>query len=114
MFAVLSFVILSAIEQRNGSLLFGDNRAIVFLIVAIVSGFIGGFLFICVWRLGLSAIGALLGFTIAIVVLSFVSGGVIASGTGRTIFIICFAVVGAILIQFIEKPVLILGKINRN
>ncbi|KAJ3392296.1 hypothetical protein HDU92_008527 [Lobulomyces angularis] len=108
-FAVLSFIVLSGIETRSGTLLFGNNRSLIFLIIALVSGILGGLLLTVLWKLGLSAIGGLLGYILAILILSVVNGGVIESGIGRTIFLVGFFVVGAILIHFIEKPILILG-----
>lgn len=59
-------------------------------------------------QLGLSAIGALLGFTLAMFILSLGNGGVI-QGVGRTVFIVVFVVVFAILIHFFETALVILG-----
>jgi hypothetical protein len=66
-----------------------------------------GFLFMCIWRLGLAAIGALAGFGLALFILSWASGGAISNGTGRSVFIGLMSLVGAIVIHFIEKPFLI-------
>ena len=63
----------------------------------------------CIWRLGLAAIGALGGFFLALFILSCKSDGVIQSGIGRSIFIAIFCILGAILISFFEKPILILS-----
>jgi hypothetical protein len=63
----------------------------------------------CIWRLGLAAIGALGGFGLALFILSWSSNGSISSGTGRTVFIAVLAIIGSIVIQFIEKPFLIIS-----
>lgn len=108
-FAAIAFSILSAIEVSSGMILFGANRSFAFLILVIVFGLMGGLLFMCVWRLGLAAVGAIFGFFVAIFVLSLWSNGVITSGVGRSIFIALLSVLGAVLISIFEKPLLILG-----
>ncbi|KAJ1555553.1 hypothetical protein HK405_000486 [Cladochytrium tenue] len=109
-FGILTYVILQFIAYKTGSDFGGgDHRDLVYLISCIVIGLLGGLLFMCFWRLGMSAIGALLGFVLATFILSFVSGGTISSGIGRSVFIILMSAAGAILIIFVERPVLILG-----
>ncbi|KAI9091739.1 hypothetical protein DFS34DRAFT_584369, partial [Phlyctochytrium arcticum] len=105
--AVLGYVVLSALEQRQISL--GGNRDVVYLVVAIVAGLLIGSLFVCVWRLGLAAIGGLLGFSLAMMVLSLKEGGLIPEGIGRTIFIIVMVIAFGVLILFAERPLLIIG-----
>ncbi|KAI8826733.1 uncharacterized protein EV422DRAFT_8094 [Fimicolochytrium jonesii] len=105
--SVLAFIILSQIEAKGHS--FGDSRSIIFLVVGVVLGLIVGSLFQCVWKLGLIAIGAILGFTLAMFVLSLAKNGLISQGTGRTIFIIALTIIGGVLVLFFEKPILVLG-----
>ncbi|KAJ1562176.1 hypothetical protein HK405_015031 [Cladochytrium tenue] len=82
-FGILTYVILQFIAYKTGSDFGGgDHRDLVYLISCIV---------------------------IATFILSFVSGGTISSGIGRSVFIILMSAAGAILIIFVERPVLILG-----
>ncbi|KAF8980627.1 hypothetical protein BGZ46_003940 [Entomortierella lignicola] len=81
----------------------------VYLGVAGAAGILGGALFLCFWRLGFAALGAIAGFYLAIFILSWSSSGVISNGTGRTIFIIACVIVGIILTFFIERHVIIIG-----
>ncbi|TPX66980.1 hypothetical protein SpCBS45565_g04099 [Spizellomyces sp. 'palustris'] len=103
---VLAYVTLSALEARDVS--FGTHRDLIFLIVSIIVGLLIGSLFVCVWRLGLFAIGAMLGFTLAIMILSLGNDGLL-HGIGRTIFIVVMTLVFGILILFAERPILIIG-----
>ncbi|KAL3900910.1 MAG: hypothetical protein SGCHY_001003 [Lobulomycetales sp.] len=103
--ASLAYIILSAAEPSD----LYANRDLVYLLVSLAAGIVTAFLFLCVWRLGLAAIGALAGFALALFILSWASGGAISSGTGRSIFIGVLALLGSILIHFIEKPFLIVS-----
>ncbi|KAJ3086110.1 hypothetical protein HDU96_005083, partial [Phlyctochytrium bullatum] len=50
---------------------------------------------------GIFALGCILGFVIAAVILSFANNGTIAAGAGRVVFIVLFAVVfGALMLAF--------------
>ncbi|ORX83955.1 hypothetical protein K493DRAFT_320176 [Basidiobolus meristosporus CBS 931.73] len=79
------------------------------MVVSIVSGLIGGFLFACLWKLGLLAIGGLGGFALSMFILSLKDGLLITNSTARYVFIGVFVVVGMVLIFFFEKPILIVG-----
>lgn len=63
----------------------------------------------CLWRLGLFAIGALLGFTLANFILGLTTNGLIQSDTGRIVFLILMSLAGGIAILFLEKPLLVIG-----
>ncbi|KAI8916762.1 hypothetical protein DFJ77DRAFT_414378, partial [Powellomyces hirtus] len=102
-----SYIVLSAIENRGHS--FGDSRDLLFFVITLVVGLAIGTLFVCIWKLGLVAVGAMLGFTIAMLVLSLATNGLISQGTGRTIFIIVLTVVGGIAVLFLERPILVVG-----
>ena len=104
-FAVITYPILSAIDASKPF----ENRELVYLVSILVVGIVGGFLFCCFWKIGLSAIGALLGFTFGMFVLGLVNGGTITSSTGRIVFLAVVSVVGAIAIHYFERPILILG-----
>ncbi|KAF9917368.1 hypothetical protein BX616_001228 [Lobosporangium transversale] len=86
-----------------------ENAQWIYLGVSGAAGLLGGCLFLCFWRLGFAALGAISGFYFAIFVLSWASSGVISNGTGRTIFIIACVIVGIVLTFFVERHVVILG-----
>jgi hypothetical protein len=75
----------------------------------IIAGLLGGALLACIWKLGLFAIGMLLGFTLGNFVLGFVSNGAIQSETGRIIFLAVLAIIGGIAILFLETTLLVVG-----
>ncbi|KAI8851169.1 hypothetical protein BC829DRAFT_128014 [Chytridium lagenaria] len=73
-----------------------------------VAGLIGGFIFLCIWKLGLFALGAILGFVLSAVILSFVSGS-ISQGAGRVVFIVGMCLGFAVLVFFFEKSLYIVA-----
>jgi hypothetical protein len=58
-------------------------------------------------KIGLIILGAIGGASFGLFILGWKSGFVIESEAGRIIFIICFAIVGIILIHLLEKPAII-------
>ncbi|KAL3898596.1 MAG: hypothetical protein SGCHY_002629 [Lobulomycetales sp.] len=108
-FGVLAYSALIAIETNRGAQLFGTNRDWLFIVIVIVAGVIGGSLFACLWKLGLFAIGLLLGFTLGSFILGLISNGAIQSEVGRIIFLSVFALAGGIAILFFERVLLVLG-----
>ncbi|KAK9710781.1 hypothetical protein K7432_008206 [Basidiobolus ranarum] len=86
-----------------------STKSTIYLVVAIVAGIIGGFLFMCIWKLGIAAIGALGGFSLGMFILSLGNGMLISSKTGRIIFIVAFVIVGIVAIFFFEKHVVIIA-----
>ncbi|KND00290.1 uncharacterized protein SPPG_04619 [Spizellomyces punctatus DAOM BR117] len=105
-FGTLGYSILLNLEPQPDG---WSNRDTILLLGSLACGIVGGLLAVCLVKLGLACIGALGGFSLAMFILSFQSGGVIQSGLGRTIFIIAMVVVGAIAIFFLVKPVLIVS-----
>ncbi|ORX94154.1 hypothetical protein K493DRAFT_315623 [Basidiobolus meristosporus CBS 931.73] len=85
------------------------TKSTIYLVVAVVAGILGGCLFMCVWKLGIAAIGALGGFALGMFILSLGDGMLIAGSTGRVMFIIALIVVGIVGIFFFEKHVVIVG-----
>ncbi|KAH9248766.1 hypothetical protein BASA81_013560 [Batrachochytrium salamandrivorans] len=75
----------------------------------IVAGIIGGFLFQCLWKLGFLFIGALLGLALAAFILQFSFADPLQATPGRYIFFGVMAVVGAVLVQLFEGPVLVIA-----
>ncbi|KAF9935980.1 hypothetical protein BGZ67_002841 [Mortierella alpina] len=105
-FSTLAWIALRNAEPAAG---YGTNAQWIYLGVAGAAGILGGGLFLCFWRLGFAAIGAIAGFYLAIFILSWASQGVISNGTGRTIFIVACVIVGIILTFFVERHVIIIG-----
>jgi hypothetical protein len=60
-------------------------------------------------KIGLLLLGAAAGFTLAMYILAWKQGLLIENEIGRIIFIVAFALIGSILIQFIEKPLIIIS-----
>ncbi|ORX94155.1 hypothetical protein K493DRAFT_337924 [Basidiobolus meristosporus CBS 931.73] len=100
----IAYVICYEISRPDTS-----TKSTIYLVVAIVAGIVGGCLFMCIWKLGIAAIGALGGFALAMFILSFGNNMLISSKTGGIIFVIVFVVVGIIAIFFLEKHVVIIA-----
>lgn len=99
----IGYIILVHAEPAQGF----ANRDTVLLVGSLAFAVFFGLLSLFLWRLGLALIGALGGFTFALFLLSWKGNGIIEGSTGRWIFIAVFAVVGAIIILFAEKHVII-------
>ncbi|KAF9976490.1 hypothetical protein BGZ73_008494 [Actinomortierella ambigua] len=104
--STLAWIALANIESKGKP---WDNREWIYLGAAGAAGIIGGALFLCFWRLGFAAIGAMAGFYLAVFILSWKDSGVITQTLPRTAFIAIFVIVGIILTFFIERHVVIIG-----
>ncbi|KAJ1569374.1 hypothetical protein HK096_003320 [Nowakowskiella sp. JEL0078] len=111
LFSGLAYVGLNIIQSSFPSTAnaFAQNGLVIYFVVCMVVGALGGGLTLCLWRVGLSAIGGLLGFVAAVAIEQCVEGGLIKSEIGRIVFIAIFVIVFAIAIHFLEKPLIILG-----
>ena len=103
LFADITLIIMTRVEPSGGY----ANRDLLLLLVPAGVGLIGGFIAYRLWRLGLTLIGALGGATCGAILLNLGVRNAIQSDTSRLVFIIAFAILGAIIIHFIEKPVII-------
>jgi hypothetical protein len=101
----LAYSVLVAVEPAEK---FG-SRQIVYFAVCFIAGLVGGFLATCLYKLGLALMGAAIGYIVALLILSLKNGSLIESSTGRTIFIIVFAIVGALLMLVIQRHLVIIG-----
>jgi hypothetical protein len=77
------------------------------LLICFGAGVIGGFVAQGLWRFGLSLIGAVGGGAIAASLLTLKSGFLIEADGNRLLFILACAIIGAVMIHFFEKPMLI-------
>ncbi|KAH9273872.1 hypothetical protein BASA83_003866 [Batrachochytrium salamandrivorans] len=103
-----AFVVLGLLESRN-IISLANNRDLIVFASCIVAGIIGGFLFQCLWKLGFLFIGALLGLALAAFILQFSFADPLQATPGRYIFFGVMAVVGAVLVQLFEGPVLVIA-----
>ncbi|KAJ3132848.1 hypothetical protein HK101_004553 [Irineochytrium annulatum] len=109
LFALLTFVIMQAIEAKTGNHYGGgDHRDLVYLISCVVLGILGGALLLYFWKFGMFAVGALFGFALATFILTLIPANTV-SPTARTVIVILCAIVFGVLIHFLEKPLLIFG-----
>ncbi|KAF9165692.1 hypothetical protein DFQ27_005531 [Actinomortierella ambigua] len=104
--STLAWIALSNIEPKDN---LWNNREWIYLGAAGAAGIIGGALFLCFWRLGFAAIGAMAGFYLAVFILSWKDSGVITNTVPRVAFIAIFVIIGIILTFFIERHVVIIG-----
>ncbi|KAJ3063314.1 hypothetical protein HDU98_000870 [Podochytrium sp. JEL0797] len=103
-FAGLTFVIMQNIEVSRQELF--ANRDLIYFICCIVFGLIGGALAVFFWQLAFFVIGAGLGYAIALLVLTALSG-VFTNNTARYILIGVFCLVFGFLVFWLETPILI-------
>jgi hypothetical protein len=102
-FTILGFAILTKAEPAAG---YPNSDAVLFW-GSIAIGVLGGILSLVLLQFGLTMLGALAGFCLAVFILSLKSGGLIESSGGRIALIVCLCLLGAILIHFFEKPLII-------
>ncbi|OZJ05599.1 hypothetical protein BZG36_01484 [Bifiguratus adelaidae] len=103
-FWIFANVVYIAIENSSHNI---SNT--ITLVVAIIVGLIGGAVLACCWHLAVSLLGALFGYALALWILSWKSGGVITTQTGRTIFIVVLVVVFFLVTFFFERWMVILA-----
>ncbi|KAK9713050.1 hypothetical protein K7432_006734 [Basidiobolus ranarum] len=103
-FAGLAFIVLANISPISTD---NTSKSWIFLAVSIVAGLIGGYLLICLFKVGLTFVGALGGFALSMIILSLKDNMLIPSNAGRIIFVVVFVVIGAVSILFLEKHILI-------
>jgi hypothetical protein len=111
LFATLAFIILSNVEPMNadGSSGWGDRRDTIYLCVCLAVGVVGGLLVMCVWKVGLFALGCIGGFFLAMFILSWASSGLISQNVGRSVFIVILTLVGGVAALFLEHHVVIIA-----
>lgn len=100
MFSVLGYTILSQpVLQISDTVIVAGSLGI---------GLVGGFIAYALVKLGLLVLGGVGGISLAFFLLSWQGNVLAISETGRTVFIVFCALVGAILIHFLEKPAIII------
>ncbi|ORY04436.1 hypothetical protein K493DRAFT_379747 [Basidiobolus meristosporus CBS 931.73] len=108
-FSFVTFLVCSRFYSQGVEPSHGFPQSTLFLIIGLLAGIAGGFLFMCLWQVGAAMVGGMLGFCIAMTILSLSSEGLIRSEVGRLIFIASFVIVGMILVSFYESDIVIIG-----
>ncbi|KAG0237037.1 hypothetical protein BGW42_001930 [Actinomortierella wolfii] len=99
------FANLTYIGMANG----GVTSQTWLLVASILVGIVGGLLLVCCSRLGVAILGALALYGFGLWLLSWKSGGLLTTSTGRGILLGALAVVGFLLGCCREKEVVIIG-----
>ncbi|KAI8067637.1 uncharacterized protein B0P05DRAFT_552337 [Gilbertella persicaria] len=97
------------IVLTNAKADYGSNTNTILLVVSIVAGILVGGLLCCCFFLAVYLLGALLGYLVALWLLSWSTNGLIQTNWGRAILIVCFCIVGVILIAFLERPMFVIA-----
>lgn len=103
--AILAYIVMANAEPDGGY----PHRDTMYICICLAVGLVVGCLLLWFHRVGLFVIGALGGFSLALIILSWKSGGVIPSKAGRIVFISVCSVGGGILILFFDKIVCIVS-----
>jgi hypothetical protein len=86
-----------------------DIKRIVYLVIIVVVGLVGGILFAIFWRLGLWAVGLVGGFFLAMFVLTLVPNGIVPENIFRALFIVVIALICSFLVFKFERPTVIIS-----
>jgi len=105
--SILGWIILTNNEPASGY--GGNNSPTIILIVSLAIGFLVGMIFICLADFAIYLLGALVGYALALFLLSWANNGIIQSKTGQIIFIVALIIIGIILIHFFKDDVIIFG-----
>ncbi|TPX40225.1 hypothetical protein SeMB42_g06082 [Synchytrium endobioticum] len=100
---LIAYIILLNSEPNGGY----ANRDTIIIVVVLVVALISGLLTLCVWRIGLTILGGLMGLALGFFILSWVSGGTIQSQVGRIILLVVLSLLGSMLIHWITRPLII-------
>ncbi|PVZ97050.1 hypothetical protein BB558_007018 [Smittium angustum] len=86
----------------------GENtRALIYVVLSIVLGLLGGALALWLYKINLLIIGVLGGFSLAVYIMNWSSTGFFSNNWAKIIFIIAFMIVGGLLVVFLERPAII-------
>ncbi|OMJ16876.1 hypothetical protein AYI70_g6320, partial [Smittium culicis] len=108
MFTFFGRIIVLYVEYKIRAPNDGENtRAIIYFIVAMLCGVLGGVLCLFLYRVGVFLIGVLGGFALANFILTFSATGVFNQNYARIIFIVVFCIIGGVLTLFMERPAII-------
>ncbi|KAI9495969.1 hypothetical protein BDB00DRAFT_759218, partial [Zychaea mexicana] len=102
--ANVAYIILSNAKQD-----YGENTETILLVVSVIVGVLAGAILSCCFFLAVYLLGALLGYLVALWLLAWDDGGLITSNWGRAILIVCFVVVGIVLVAFFERPIIVVA-----
>jgi len=83
--------------------------SIIYLVLIVVIGLVGGVLFLIFWRVGLFAVGGLGGFFGAMYVLALLPSSVLPQPLFRALIIVVATVICAFLVLKFERPMVIIA-----
>ncbi|KAL2911695.1 hypothetical protein HK105_208827 [Polyrhizophydium stewartii] len=107
-FVLLALGVLSFLESR-AIIQMSSNRDLITFLVCFFAGLAGGALFQCLWSLAFGFIGALLGIAVASFLMQFPFTAALHGTPARYIFFAVMGIVGAILVQLFEKPLVVVA-----
>ncbi|KAJ3063312.1 hypothetical protein HDU98_000868 [Podochytrium sp. JEL0797] len=99
----LTFVIMQNIESNRTDPF--HNRDLIYFLCCLIFGLVGGGLALFFWRFAFGAIGACLGYAVALLLLTALSG-VFTSQIGRWILVVVCCLLFSGLIFWFETPIL--------
>lgn len=85
------------------------TKRVIYLVLIIVLGLIGGILMAIFWRVALFLVGLLGGFFLSMFILSLAPNGLIPEPLFRSIFIVLLSIICSFLIFKFERPVVIIS-----
>ncbi|PVU85966.1 hypothetical protein BB559_006727, partial [Furculomyces boomerangus] len=101
-FLVIAYKIRAPLDGEN-------TRELIYLVVAIVLGLIGGTLALWLYKTNLLIIGGLGGFAVAAYIMSWSSTGLFSQIWVRVVFIVAFVIVGGLLVVYLKRPAIIIS-----
>ncbi|ORX61501.1 hypothetical protein DM01DRAFT_1332101 [Hesseltinella vesiculosa] len=104
--ANIAYIVLSNAKEDFG----GESKTqTILLVVSIVAGILAGLLLSCCFFLAVYVCGGLLGYFLALWILSWTTNGVIQSNWGRAVLIIVLVIVGIVLMVFFERTLMVIA-----
>ncbi|KAI9299844.1 hypothetical protein BJ944DRAFT_273822, partial [Cunninghamella echinulata] len=88
---------------------YGPNTATILLVVSIVVGVLAGLLLSCCFFLAVYLVGALLGYFVAIWLISIIGTDVFNETWKKVVLIIVLVIVGIVLIAFFERIIMVIA-----
>ncbi|PVV05471.1 hypothetical protein BB560_000003 [Smittium megazygosporum] len=86
-----------------------NTRILIYVIGSVVVGIIFGVLAIIFFKVGVFFVGAASGLALGAFILTWSGEGIFHQEWLRIVFLVIFAVIGGVLIVFLEKPIIIIG-----
>ncbi|KAJ2999592.1 hypothetical protein HDV02_002557, partial [Globomyces sp. JEL0801] len=96
--------------QSSGTLKLVDNKDLVFFVVTLCLAILGGLAILLMYKLGLLLLGILMGYLLSLLLLGIPAiGNLLPSASSTIIFSVMLCFIVALLVVFLEKPVVIVS-----